>query len=901
MARATIYVDNKPHEVDADFNLLEACLSLRLNLPYFCWHPALGSVGACRQCAVKQFANENDTKGRLVMACMTPVTKEARISIEDPDAKKFRAGVIQGLMENHPHDCPVCDEGGECHLQDMTVMTGHDYRAYRFPKRTFRNQYLGPFLNHEMNRCIQCYRCVRYYREYAGGDDFNVFMLRDNAYFGRKEDGVLENEFAGNLVEVCPTGVFTDGTLKHHYARKWDMTMAPSVCVHCGLGCNTTVAARYGTLRRIVNRYNGVVNGYFLCDRGRYGYEFVNSPRRIRTPLLRPNGSVHQPGKARAVSYVRSLLTTSRRVIGIGSPRASLEANFALRTLVGAGNFYAGVADSESRLVRLMLNILRNGPARTPSMRETESCDAVLILGEDVTNTAPRLALSLRQSARQQPIEDAKKLRIPLWQDHSVRELLQDRHGPFFIASVSATRLDDVASQTYRAAPDDIARLGFAIAHEIDASAANVGGLSPRLRSLAQEIAKALANAKKPLVVSGAGCASEAVIQAAANVAYALCHGGKPASLSFALPESNSAGLALLSSAGLNSAFQAAKNGPVETVIVLENDLFCRAPRADVGAFFKSIAHLVVIDSMENETAAQAEVVFPTGTFAESSGTRVNNEVRAQRFFRNLPPEPQILESWEWVAEIMAAQGQESWRTLDDVILAMSQSIPLLAPAAKAAPLANFRLAGDKVPREPHRYSGRTSMLANINVSEPKPPDDPDSPLSFTMEGAPVQPPSALIPFFWTPGWNSIQAVNKFQSEIAADLVGGDPGVRLIEPVSGAAVNYFVDIPAAFERRSGEWLAVPLHHIFGSEELSNSAPAVAELAPKTYLALSEADARQIDAGPGDKVETKIGDSALRFQLKIIPALPSGVAGIPVGLFGEPVLNLPAWSRISKRK
>ena len=167
---------------------------------------------------------------------------------------RFAQESSKGMMLNHPHDCPVCDEGGECHLQDMTVMTGHDYRSYGFQKRTFRNQYLGPFVNHEMNRCIQCYRCVRFYREYAGGRDLDAFGMRDQVFFGRNEDGVLENEFAGNLVEVCPTGVFTDKTLKQHYTRKWDLQMAPSVCVHCGLGCNINRGERYGMLRRIVTR-----------------------------------------------------------------------------------------------------------------------------------------------------------------------------------------------------------------------------------------------------------------------------------------------------------------------------------------------------------------------------------------------------------------------------------------------------------------------------------------------------------------------------------------------------------------------------------------------------------------------------------------------------------------------
>src|SRR3974390_423830 len=129
---ATVYVDNKPYEMNPEENLLHGCLSHGLNLPYFCWHPALGPVGPCRQCAVKRFKDEHDSEGKLVMSCMTPATEGTRISIADAEASVFRAGVIEGLMLSHPHDCPVCDEGGECHLQDMTVMTGHDYRRYEF-------------------------------------------------------------------------------------------------------------------------------------------------------------------------------------------------------------------------------------------------------------------------------------------------------------------------------------------------------------------------------------------------------------------------------------------------------------------------------------------------------------------------------------------------------------------------------------------------------------------------------------------------------------------------------------------------------------------------------------------------------------------------------------------------
>jgi NADH-quinone oxidoreductase subunit G len=863
---ATVFVDNQPYEMDPKQNLLHGCLQSGMNLPYFCWHPAMGSVGACRQCAVKQFKDEKDQQGKIVMACMTPADEGVRISIRDPEAAEFRKAIIEGLMLNHPHDCPVCDEGGECHLQDMTVMTGHDYRRYSFEKRTFRNQYLGPFVNHEMNRCIQCYRCVRFYREYAGGADLNAFSLRNIVFFGRERDGVLENEFAGNLVEVCPTGVFTDATLKHHYTRKWDLQMAPSVCVHCALGCNITGAERYEMLRRVVNRYNGEVNGYFLCDRGRFGYEFVNSALRIRQPALR--GKSITAGEA--LDHLREL--ASGKAIGIGSPRASLESNFALRSLVGEARFYAGIPAAESRLLGLMLDILRGGPARTPSLREIESADAVFVLGEDVTNVAPRMALSLRQSVRRQPMQIAERFHIPLWMDHAVREIVQDEKGPLFIADVRATRLDDIATRTYRAAPDDQARLAFAVANLLDPGAPAPANLSDPIRSLAAEIARALKAARHPLVISGPGSGNAAVIQAAANVAWAL----PAASLAFAAPEWNSIGLAFMDAPALDTALDT----DADTIIILENDLYRRFPGAAADEFLEQFRHVVVLDSLETATTAKAELVLPAGTFAEADGSVVSSEGRMQRFFQVYVPSAPIQESWRWLGP---------WENLDEIDAALASALPQLAAVTRAAPPATFRMAGAKIPREPHRHSGRTSILANISVDEPKPPGDPDSALAFSMEGNPDQPPSALLPFFWKPGWNSVQSVNKFQEEIAGPMRGGDPGVRMIEPNENRPV-FFDRMPPAFETRQDHWLVLPLHHIFGSEELSRHAPGVAHLSPEPYVALNPEDAASL----GSQVEL----FGRRLPVTIAAGLPRGLAGVPAGVPPFAGLELPVWSRIS---
>jgi NADH-quinone oxidoreductase subunit G len=908
MRMATIFVENKPYTVKDGQNLLHACLSLGFNLPYFCWHPAMHSVGACRQCAIKQFKDEKDPRGRIVMACMTQVQDGMRISVEDPEAKAFRRGIIELLMTNHPHDCPICDEGGECHLQDMTVMTGHAYRRFRFRKRTHRNQNLGPFVNHEMNRCIACYRCVRFYRDIAAGRDFDVFNWHHSVYFGRAADGVLASEFSGNLVEVCPTGVFTDKTLKGHYTRKWDLQTAPSVCVHCGLGCNTLPGERYGELRRIRNRYNGEVNGYWLCDRGRYGYEFVNSERRIRQPLRRAESGAQEPITREAgLGHVAALLADPKRIIGIASPRASLESNFALRSLVGSDRFFLGLSETDHRLTTAILNILRNGPARSPSQKDVSRSDAVFLLGQDVTSTAPMLALALRQALLREPSRLAAKLRVPEWDAAAFREVVQRNFGSLFLATADETKFDGAAARVYRAAPDDLARLGFAVAHAISSAAPAVPDLSAEVRSLAEEIAQKLKGAEQPAVIAGASCGSEAMIQAAANVAWALCAAGRPAQLCLTVPECNSLGLAMIGGGGLREAIQAVESGTADTVIILENDLYRRADESAVDALLDAARHVIVLDHLANATTAKAEIVLPAATFAETDGTLVNSEGRAQRFFGVFVPQGEIQGSWRWIRDIAASLPASDprspaggWRTFDEIVAAMAKALPVFELVPTIAPPAGFLIAGQKIPREPHRYSGRTAMTADLSVHEPKPPDDPDSPMSYSMEGYPGEPPSSLLAHDWSPGWNSVQALNKFQAEVGGPLRGGDPGRRLIEPAPVGKPPYFDSVPAGFRRRPDEWLVIPVEHIFGSEELSVLSSGVAELTPKPYLGMSLDDAKSLGIADGDEAELSLTGAAFRLPVRVRPALPRGVAELPAGLPGLLGVGLPARGTVRRR-
>ena len=884
---ATIHVDGKQFEVDGSDNLLQACLSLGLDIPYFCWHPALGSVGACRQCAVKQFADENDKRGRLVMSCMTPASNNAYISIEDEEAKEFRETIVSFLMTNHPHDCPVCEEGGHCHLQDMTVMTGHHNRQYHFTKRTHLNQELGPFIAHEMNRCIACYRCVRYYRDYAGGTDLGVFGSAANVYFGREKSGTLQSEFSGNLSEVCPTGVFTDKTHSERYVRKWDMQFAPSICTGCAVGCNISPGERYGEIRRIENRYNGEVNGYFLCDRGRFGYGHVNLKERPRKAQIKRAGQFVEIEAAEAIAHVRSLLASASSVLGIGSSRASLESNYALRALVGADNFSNGLSASAAALNAFALKVLREGAVPAATIRQIEQADAVLVLGEDVLATASRVSLALRQAAKGKTLEMTREKRVPDWQAYSAADIGQHERYPIIIVTPAATRFDEIGSTVLRLAPNAIAALGFAVAHAIDGSAPAAQGLSDADAAQVAKIAETLSRAKRPLIVSGTGCGSLEVMQAANNVASALHQQNAETLISLAIPESNSMGLALFEANDLEASL-AKLPAAGAVVVVLENDLTRRLPAAALKKL--EGATLIVVDHQMTATVQAADVILPAASFAEGDGTAVNFEGRAQRYFQVFDPAyydrtVDTLEAWRWLSRLK--DGNDV--VLDDMLADCEAALPQLKGIAAAAPDASFRVQGMKINRAPQRQSGRTAARANVFVHEPRATQDKDSGLAFSMEGyngiGSQDRPAAVVPYAWAPGWNSPQSWNKFQEEVGGALKGGDAGVKLFKP----AASELAYSPAAPVIIGKGLVAFPLYQTFGSEELSGKAKPIRERSNAAFVELSLVDAQRLGIEHEAQATVKVGEVSVTLPAKVRMDFPAGLVGLPVGLPGVPTI------------
>jgi NADH-quinone oxidoreductase subunit G len=439
--------------------------------------------------------------------------------------------------------------------------------------------------------------------------------------------------------------------------------------------------------------------------------------------------------------------------------------------------------------------------------------DAVFIIGEDVPATAPMLAYAVRQSIGQRAFDLAATLSIDAWNDFGVRNAFGGQRNPLFIASASATKLDDCATQIFRAAPDDCARLGFAVAHFLDDRCPAISDLTPDMERLARHIAFSLRESTRPAIISGVGYGNVLIIKSAANVARALCAIKPEGMVHLVMPECNSCGLSILGGGTIDEALEMLRGKAADTLIIAENDIFCRMETDDAGKMLDTAKQVMAIDHLQSATTSKADIVFPSATFAESGGTFISSEGRAQRFFRAIAPEGHVQETWRWLRDIMIATGNAgalSWENLDDVMETLAEADPF--------------------------FSG---------------------------------------------------------------LRDGDPGTRLFDRDACIAHDFFKDAPPVFSPRSGELLAVPLYHVFGSEELSLSSPAIALVSPKRYLALCPDDAAHLDINEGEVVEIVAGTASYKFPAVIRPDFPRGVAGIPYNLPGTRGIDLPQWFRIKK--
>lgn len=616
-----LIIDDRIIEVVPGVKVIDAAEQLGIMIPRFCYHKALGSVGACRMCAV-MFV-DGPVKG-IHMSCMVDARDGMVVSTTDPEVVEFRKYVIEWLMLNHPHDCPVCDEGGHCLLQDTTVSGGHGLRRFPGQKRTYRDQYLGHLVAHEMNRCIHCYRCVRYYQEFSGYRDLGAFQIGSRVYFGRFVSGPLESPFAGNLIDICPTGVFTDLTSKYR-VRRWDMERGPSVCIHCSLGCNTIAGARYREVLRQEARFNEHVNGWFMCDRGRFGYQYESHENRPR--VARIYGSETEMDKAidLVAQKIDEIVQTrgAEAVACLGSSRSSLETQAMLAEFCQMKNIPGPVYFLDKSIANKVKSaVSRLDMQSALSMREIEDVDFILALGVDAINEAPMLALAMRQAVRNGAlavVADPRPVSLPLEFEHFA--LLPENLKDFLFALIkSAVNIEDFK-------PESNAR-GFAGALPEDYPFDQE--MMDRIKLLAEKLRKS----RKTAFICGTQGVTETLPDAVADAAQLFSHTKEKSGLFYVFPAANSFGAALWDNSDkrcFEDILEEIEQEKIKALIVVEsNPIFHFPDRNRLEAMIKKLELFLVLDYLPSPTVTRAGMFIPSQTVFESGGSFINQEGRIQ-------------------------------------------------------------------------------------------------------------------------------------------------------------------------------------------------------------------------------------------------------------------------------
>lgn len=323
----SLTIEGRQVTVPDGMSILEAAKTAGVLIPHYCYHPGLPVAGVCRMCLV-----EVEKFPKLAPACATTVGEGQVVRVHSPKALEARKGVLEFLLINHPLDCPICDQAGECELQDYTFAEGRAESRYREPKRFNPMEDFGGDVLYVQNRCILCTRCVRFMADVAQEPVLNVSERGDRAFIGKAEGHDLTNPWAGNVVDLCPVGALLSKDFLNR-ARAWELDRAPSICTGCSQGCNIVAETRDNVIVRLKPRANDAVNQYYMCEVGRLGYRDFNRRDRLDQPLVQRGSKLEIAEWEQAITVAAELLG-GRRVVVLASANLSNEALFLLDRII---------------------------------------------------------------------------------------------------------------------------------------------------------------------------------------------------------------------------------------------------------------------------------------------------------------------------------------------------------------------------------------------------------------------------------------------------------------------------------------------------------------------------------------------------------------------------------------
>jgi NADH-quinone oxidoreductase subunit G len=611
MADVTFIVDGKMLTAPAGTLLIDACRKAGIEIPAFCYYPGLSLQAACRMCVVRQ-----EKVPKLQTACTTTVAEGQVFITESDEIAQARKATIELLLGNHPLDCPVCDAGGECELQDMTFKYGAGESLYAEAKQHREEQQWSPAVYFDRPRCILCYRCIR-----VCGEGMDVWALgvqgrgvsSSIAPNGRDH---LDCEQCGMCIDICPVGALTSGSYRYK-TRPWEMNHVATVCTHCADGCKVTLGVRQSNdgseIVRADNRDKSGINGDFLCAKGRFGFDFVESPDRLTKPLVRDNqGKLAETTWEHALRLAAGKLRETRDSKGgaaigvIGSNQSTNEENYLLqkfaRAVLGTNNIdHERTADYAA-----FARALAGHKSKAASLRDTATAPAILLIGGNPTEEHPLLAWNLRTNVRL-------------------------NRGKLFVSNARAIKLERQAKATLRLPADGYPTL-----------AAYLGGSDAAIKDAV--FREAVLAEESLLVVFGPEYSSAQLTELVAwglkrgNVRFAFLGGysnSRGAADMGLLPDllpgyvpvtapgafAEYPGLPATPGKTLSEIFDAAGKGELGALLVVGAD-----PVAKLGVSPAALQNTFVIvsDIFLTQTAALADVVFPAASLYEKAGTLTN-------------------------------------------------------------------------------------------------------------------------------------------------------------------------------------------------------------------------------------------------------------------------------------
>ncbi len=685
-------IDGNPVAVPPGTLVWAAAKQAGIEVPIYCYHQKMPPLGACRMCFVEIEKMPKPPQ----TACTTPVAEGMVVRTDTEKVLKARRGTLEFLLINHPLDCPICDKAGECDLQDFTLRHGPGGTRFDQHKRHYPKPV--PVSNDIMldrERCVLCQRCTRFSSEISMDNGLVMISRGYRMEVGTAPDHAFDSVFSGNTVEICPVGALTASTYRFK-ARPWELKKVPSVCNNCSVGCNARVDVRVDKIMRLMSRNNDEIDDGWLCNRGRWGFDFVNSPQRLRTPLIRRNGNLVEASWDEAFSYISTRLRDiiakhgAQAVAGIGSTRTTNEETYLfqkfLRDVIGTPNIdhhhgsFPGPRDQFTNKPWMLTN----------SIADIEKASHIVLIASDPYTRQPILNLRIKKALKQ----GAKIFIVNAGPTELDRLATLKITIPENTAGAAAKVLLKQALNNAAVKIDGYEEIRAKIKQEDQAIRALADSFGARVTNQLQSLADELITAQGAVILydematlepGGADLAPD--LHALALVSDNI---GRPgAGVGPLFEDANSLGardMGLLPDA--LPGYQAAAEIGMPYAEILSSPqikalyvMGANPVRHLAGTTLPSTLDFVIVqDILLTETAQQADVVLPAVTFAEKEGSMTNVDHHVQAIRQALRPLPGTRADWEILMALVRYMGLHwNYSSPQDILLEIAESNPFYA------------------------------------------------------------------------------------------------------------------------------------------------------------------------------------------------------------------------------